>query len=197
MKARRNLARHEGHLLRRVIHISVGIIPFIYYWYGNTILSWLHIRIQTLIIAMIIIVALMEGVRLSRNWIIFGQRQYESKTISSIAWTFVSVGLVVLFTPKIGPHGAGYGVPLIWSLCLGDPIMGEARILNLPTYIVIISGLIIVSLVWLLSAYFLGAPWWIIPLIVPITVLSELINLSWIDDNATMLLIPLAVILIF
>ena len=53
-----------------------------------------------------------------------------------------------------------------------------------------------VRVIWLGCGYFLGTPYWMAILMGPVTMAAELPKLKWIDDNATMLLIPAAVVLI-
>lgn len=183
----KNLTRPPGHLLRRLLHLSCGLIPLIYYWSPFKMEYW--------VICMMLIVAILEAVRLVRGQVLYGQRSYETKRISSFAWTMFAIGLVLMLAPKIGVHGAGIGVPLIWSLAVGDPLVGEARIMRIAPYGVWIIGVLAVAAIWALSAYALATPWWLLLIITPITVLSERYHPSWMDDNAAMLLFPLLCVL--
>ena len=56
------------------------------------------------------------------GWTIVGQRSYEAKQVSALAWGALGVGMVFLLTPE--PE---YAYPLILSLSLGDPLLGELR----------------------------------------------------------------------
>lgn len=190
------LARPEHHCIRRSMHLSIAIFPFIYFWYKDFLSSYLNVNINHLIILLVIAVISLDINRLFKRKLIISQRMYEKHVISSMAWTTVGVSFVLLLAPRIGLHGAAIGVPLILSLAVADPLMGECRILNLAKSMVIAVGLFSVALVWISSAYFLGTPWQLIPFIVPITVASEVISFPWIDDNAMMLLVPLLVLII-
>ena len=52
-------------------------------------------------------------------------------------------------------------------------------------------GLIIAGLIWFLSGFFLGTPYWLAFIMSPLAIASEWPSLKYIDDNATMILIPL------
>lgn len=195
MQTQKNLKREKGYFLRRTIHLSVGIIPIIYYWYDNTLASSLFLTREKIVSLIVAFIILLEAIRLLKGWKIYGQRQYESKQISAATWTAFSVGLVLLLAPKIGIHGAGLGIPLIWSLCLGDPILGEARLMRLSNLVVIIVGFISIALIWLICGIWLETPLWLTLIMAPVIIAAEWPSLAWIDDNATMLLLPLAVLL--
>jgi hypothetical protein len=72
--------------------------------------------------------------------------------------------------------------------------MGEARRHHWPTPLILLIGLAIATGVWLLAVLWLGAPAWLLPFIPPLTILGEWFKLPLIDDNAVMLLLPLAFI---
>jgi hypothetical protein len=188
--------RTHGHLFRRFIHVSVGIIPLLYYWYGDVLASSLSMSLDRLVIILVILITVIEAIRLSCRVTVFGLRNYETKKISSIAWTLFSMGMIFLFSPKIGNHGGGIGIPLIWSLCIADPLMGEARIMGLSPLFIMLIGMLSVAAVWILCVILFSTPAWVIPIIVPVTVAAELIELSWIDDNATILLVPWILLLL-
>ena len=73
--------------------------------------------------------------------------------------------------------------------------MGELRRANWSSKYVIVIAYIGTILIWVSCHYFLGTPLFIAPFIAAIVVASEWPRLTWIDDNATMLLIPLSFIL--
>ena len=89
-----------------------------------------------------------------------------------------------------------YAYPLILSLAFGDPFMGEIRRRGAETKQVIISSIVFISVIWLACWYLFCTPWWLAFIFAPICAFAEMPRLRYIDDNATMLLIPLAGILI-
>jgi len=78
---------------------------------------------------------------------------------------------------------------------LADPLLGEMRILIKSVLWVELLGLVFVLLIWWGCAYWFGISMWWGVLMAPITVGVEWLNLKWIDDNALMLLVPLAVVM--
>ncbi len=188
--------RHHGHLFRRFIHVSIGIIPLLYYWYGEMAAASLSMSLDMLVIIIVILITVIEAIRLLCQVTVFGLRNYETKKISSVAWTLFSIGIIFLFSPKMGNHGGGFGIPLIWSLCIADPLMGEARIMDFSPFFIMLIGMLAVAIVWILCVFLFSTPAWVIPIIVPVTVAAELIEVSWIDDNATILLVPWILLLL-
>ena len=82
--------------------------------------------------------------------------------------------------------------PLILSLSLGDPFLGELRRKGLDSRRVFIIGSIFISLIWVGTWHFVETPILFALLMGPLCVAAEWPRLRWIDDNATMLLIPLS-----
>ena len=86
--------------------------------------------------------------------------------------------------------------PLILSLSLGDPFLGELRRRNINPKNVFIFGTSFVALIWISCYISVDTKPWLALIMAPICVAAEWPRLRWIDDNATMLLIPLSVIII-
>ena len=93
------------------------------------------------------------------------------------------------------PHEA-YAWPLIASLALGDPLMGELRRKDVADQQVMIYATLLLLAIWLVSSFQFGTPVWLCILLAPVCMISEWPRLRYIDDNATMLLIPLALVLL-
>lgn len=189
------LYRSKGHLVRRCIHIAIGVVPFLYYWHGKQIANWMALEPEQLVILIIITILILEGVRLKKKWVIYGQRPYESTHISAAAWSILSVSLVLLLAPKFGIHGAAFGIPLIWSMCIADPIMGEARGLKFSDRSVFFIGVACITIIWLLCFFWLKTPWYYVLFLPIVTAASELLCIPGLDDNALMTLAPLILIL--
>ena len=88
-----------------------------------------------------------------------------------------------------------YAAPLIWGLTFVDPIMGEIKRSKRGMKVAIFGGLITSYIIWFSSSYYLGTPIIASIILAPLTVLGELPTVKWIDDNATMILVPLTVLL--
>ena len=181
----------SGHVLRRGIHLAMSFLPLLYFEFGEDVAEAVSLSLEQVVSSVILIAVLGEALRLRMGWTIVGQRSYEAKQVSALAWGALGVGMVFLLTPN-----AAYAYPLILSLSLGDPLLGELRRKGSSTQTVIWAGVLGIAVIWTACAYFVETPWLLIPLMAPICVAAEWPRLRYIDDNATMLLIPLAVVLI-
>ena len=181
-----------AHLMRRSIHILSGLLPFVYYHFLALIPQHLVISGPQLISAIIMINILIEAIRLRFRVILPGHRDYERMQPSSLAWGLLSMCMVIL----VVPGGSAYAIPIILGYALVDPLLGECRFRKMSVTKVRIIGLIALSAIWLLSSYFIGTLWWFFLFMAPITLAAEHPNLKYVDDNAMMQLIPLAICLI-
>ena len=183
----------RGHIVRRITHISMMVIPFLYYWNGTNISNFFfELEPKQFVSIVAFIFVLVEIVRLRMGFVVFGQRDYESEQISAFFWGGFSVCLVLIISPEVGIQNSAFGFPLILGLTLIDPLMGELRRANWSTRNVIVIAYIGTISIWIFCHYILDTPLFIAPFIAAIVVASEWPRLTWIDDNATMLLIPLS-----
>lgn len=186
----------RGHIVRRITHISMMVIPFLYYWNGTNISNFFfELEPKQFVSIVAFIFVLIEIVRLRMGFVVFGQRDYESEQISAFFWGGFSVCLVLIISPEVGIQNSAFGFPLILGLTLVDPLMGELRRANWSTRNVIVIAYIGTISIWIFCHYILDTPLFIAPFIAAIVVASEWPRLTWIDDNATMLLIPLSFVL--
>ena len=181
----------SGHIFRRIFHISMFIIPYIYFEFGNEVAERIGYSLPEVVSLVIIVAIFGEALRLKFGLTVFGQREYEANQVSALAWGGFAVGMVLLLAPT-----KEYAYPLIFSLSFGDPFMGELRRKGFQTKQVIIFSIIFLTALWLTCWYLFATPWWLALIFAPLCVFSEMPRLRYIDDNATMLLIPLAGILI-
>ena len=177
-----------GHLFRRGFHIGMSFIPLVYYQYAEKLSDILSITEIQLVSLLTLAIVFAEAIRLKLGITIFGQRDYESKQVSALAWGGFAVGLTFLTLAEY-PELVW---PLILSLSLGDPFLGEVRRKGYDSKTVFLSGSIFLILVWMACWYQLGTPILLAFVMAPICVAAEWPRLRWIDDNATMLLIPLS-----
>jgi len=180
-----------GHIFRRVFHISMFLIPVVFFEFGDSFADYLGYSLEEVVSIVILIAIFGEAIRLKLGFTIFGQREYEARQVSALAWGGLAVGMVLLLAPV-----KQYAYPLIFTLSFGDPFMGEIRRMGVETREVVIYSIIFVLVLWLACWYLFATPWWLAFIFAPICVFSEMPRLRYIDDNATMLLIPLAGILI-
>ena len=182
-----------GHAFRRFTHVSMTVIPFIYYLYGQDVADIFSIEAKQLVSIVCILIILTEILRLRFGIVIFGQREYEAEQISALAWGGLAVSLALLLAPGEGDglEAGVYGIPLIVGLTLVDPVMGEIKRTKQDLRMAIYVGLVVSYFVWLGCHFWLGTDIVAAILLAPLTVLGELPKTKDIDDNATMILFPL------
>ena len=179
----------SGHIFRRLFHLVMFIIPVLYFEYGQDLAKKVGMTLDEIVATVVLIAVIGEMIRLKLGFTVFGQREYESKQVSALAWGALAIGLVLLITPT-----KEYAYPLILSLTFGDPFMGELRRKEIESRSVIVAACVLVLGIWLACWYVFGTPIIVCLIVAPITVLAETPRLRYIDDNATMLLIPLAAV---
>lgn len=181
----------SGHVLRRVIHLSMSFIPVLYFEFGEATADAVSLSLSQFVSVVILVAIVGEALRLKFGVTIIGQRAYEAKQVSALAWGAVAVGMVLLLVPE-----KEYAYPLILSLSLGDPLLGEMRRKDFSVSTVIWAGSLGIASIWACCAIWVETPWPLVALMGPMCVAAEWPRLRYIDDNATMLLIPLAFVLI-
>ncbi len=184
-----------GHAFRRLTHVSMASIPYLYYVHGDQISSYFSLEPREFVSAICILILIIEAIRLRTGVVIVGQREYESSQISALAWGAFAVALALLIAPeseKGGMEAGIYGTPIILGMTLVDPVMGEVKRTKKDLRTAIIAGLVVSYSVWLGCHFWIGTEIIAAVLLAPLTVLGELPPTKFIDDNATMVLLPLA-----
>ncbi len=176
-----------GHIARRFFHLSLMLVPFIFYRFLMQVFfpPALHIAL----IIFLFLVILFEFVRIRLGIVLFAQRLHEATHFSAFGWTMLSLGLVLLFSPS-----PAYSFAIIISCALADPLLGELRARQVNSRKIISSGLLVVLLVWSVVAYFCHIAYLWALLMAPVTIAVEWPSLKWIDDNALMMLVPLIIV---
>ena len=183
-----------GHAFRRFTHVSMTAIPFVFYLYGQDFADIVSLDDKQLVSAICMLILFAELIRIRLGIVIFGQREYEADQISALAWGGLAVSLALLLAPGEveGLEAGVYGIPLIAGLTLVDPIMGEIKRIKQDLKLAIYVGLAVSYAVWVGCHFWLGTDIVAAILLAPLTVLGELPKTKDIDDNATMILFPLA-----
>lgn len=181
----------RGHLLRRGIHLSMIGIPYLYFVHGENVADALGRSLPQVVSSVVLIALILESARLKLGLTVFGQRDYEAKQVSALAWGAIGVGFVLLLVP----HEA-YAWPLIASLALGDPFMGELRRKEFTDRQVMVYATVLILVIWLVASFQFGTPLWMAFMLAPVCMIAEWPRLTYIDDNATMVLIPLALVML-
>jgi len=141
-----------------------------------------------------ILIMVIEAIRLRTGIVIVGQREYESRQISALAWGTLSVSLALLVSTDYDLNGIEsglYGIPIIFGLTFVDPIMGEIKRKKKDLKLAIIVGLFVSYFIWISCYFWLGTEIIAVILLAPLTVLGEIPSTEFIDDNATMVLFPM------
>tara|TARA_Y100001970_G_scaffold284657_1_gene402479 strand:+ start:4697 stop:5341 length:645 start_codon:yes stop_codon:yes gene_type:complete len=188
-----------GHAFRRATHVSMSAIPVIYYSSGEQLGDYFSLSPRELVSVIVISILLIELIRLRWGIVVIGQREYESSQISAFAWGGIAVALALLVAPEGDGSGIEkglFGIPLIFGLTFVDPVMGEVKRTKKDLKSAIVAGALVSFTVWVGCHFWLGTPLIASLLLAPLTVLGELPSLKYIDDNATMVLIPLAALVI-
>jgi len=73
----------SGHIFRRIFHISMFIIPFLYFEYGESVSEKLGYTLPEVVSIVIIVAIVGEALRLKFGLTVFGQREYEAKQVSA------------------------------------------------------------------------------------------------------------------
>lgn len=183
-----------GHAFRRLTHVSMASIPYLYYVHGSTISSYFSLQAREFVSVICVLILVTEAVRLRTGIVIVGQREYESSQISALAWGALAVALAILIAPEGESSGMGagkYGAPIILGMTLVDPVMGEVKRKMKDLRAAIILGLVVSYAVWVGCHFWIGTELIAALLLAPLTVLGELPPTRAIDDNATMVLFPL------
>ena len=183
-----------GHAFRRATHVTMAIIPYLYYVHGNDISSYFQLAPNQFVSLVCISILIIEALRLRFGIVIIGQREYESYQISALAWGALAVSLALLISPQKGElmEAGLYGAPIIFGMTIVDPVMGEIKRIKQDLRLAIGIGLLVSYVVWLSCYYWLGTDLIVVALLAPLTVAGELPKTKAIDDNATMILFPLA-----
>lgn len=172
------------------------IFPVLYYFYGDPLAAILKLDKQSLLLLVALLMLLLEFIRIKHQWLFYGQRDYERNYPSAFFWSGIGIVMVLSLAPEYGNQGAAFGLPIIWSLCLGDPLLGESRRLGWPIWTSWLVTGTVLTLIWLLCAVWLGTPW-IYSLWMPwLAIAAEQPALRWVDDNWMMQAIPLAALLL-
>ena len=165
----------KGHLFRRAFHLAMSAIPFVYFEYGEKISDIFGLEVSQFVSAATILLIVIEAIRLKLGFTIFGQRDYEAKQVSALAWGGIAIGLTLIALPD-NPE---FIWPLVLSLSLGDPFLGELRRKGIESRNVVIIGSIFIALIWLVSWNFVDTPILLVAIMGPICVAAEWPRLRW------------------
>jgi hypothetical protein len=187
-----------GHWFRRLTHVGMCVIPFAYHLWGDSIAGNVSMTPSDFVIAVAVFFIVIEVIRIKFGIIIVGQREYEAKQVSALAWGAVAVCLTLILAPQEGEglEAGKYTIPIICGLTFVDPIMGEVKRAKMGMQSAVLVGLAVSYTIWMGSVALFSTPFLVAVLLAPLTVAGEVPRVSWIDDNATMILFPLIALLL-
>lgn len=187
-----------GHWFRRLTHVGMCVIPFAYHLWGDSIAGKVSMTPSDFVIAVAALFIVIEVIRIKFGIIIVGQREYEAKQVSALAWGAVAVCLTLILAPQEGEglEAGKYTIPIICGLTFVDPIMGEVKRAKMGMQSAVLVGLAVSYTIWMGSVALFSTPFLVAVLLAPLTVAGEVPRVSWIDDNATMILFPLIALLL-
>lgn len=174
------------NIVRRFAHgiLSLGII---YYWLPDPLFIEGAHRWYALLGA-VLIASTIEFARLKRKKIFPGMRSYEESRIASYVYAVIGVAVVLSISPDV------VGIPCIIGMAFCDPFAGELRHRGVPEIRIVILAGIAYALLALCSLILIGVNSITIVLLVavmtPLAILSEQIDLKYLDDDLTMLIVP-------
>ena len=179
-----------GHWLRRFIHLSIIIYPWLYYSYGQTVADFLQVSQRGAVIVIVIAMLALELIRICFGLTVWGQRQHETRQLSSFAWTVLGVAVAVLMLPF---H---YAFIVVLTTAIIDPLVGEFRARGFSAWIVELIGLVVAWLIWFAAAYGFGVAWWWVIIMPPVILAVEWPSFTWVDDNFLMMVVPTLILFI-
>lgn len=194
MTVKQTIGGVKGHWMRRLVHVTMIILPVLYFHYGAVWAGFLALTPVQLLMAVLLVILLFEALRLHFGWLLFGQRAHERYLPSSFVWGAGAICITMAGVPGGYENGFAFALPLIAVLAIVDPLVGECRRLQCPAWLVACIGYWVGFVIWALAAWHFQFSLWSVPIMPAVAVAAEWPQLKCIDDNAAMLLLPLLVL---
>jgi hypothetical protein len=176
----------RGNLFRRLTHVmlSLGII---YYWLPDPL--WTEgVPKWTGLLAAVFLACLIEFARMKHRKLLTGMRAYEERRVGGYLYAVIGMAIVLWISPDI------VGIPCIIGMACCDPIAGELRWRKIPETRVALLAAVVYALIAFSSLSILeteiGTMILLIATLTPIAILSEQIDIQYLDDDLTMLVFP-------
>jgi len=195
----------RGHIARRIWHLVMfGVTPILFYILEDLAEAWNTTCVRIISVTTMIIITV-EALRLKYGIAVFAMRTYEKKVISAMFWGTFGVCLIMLAAPyRPGVDPATFedkvwiGAPIIWSLGVVDPLIGELKHRNWSLLNRSCIGASVALVIFVISYFAVDTPWWFSLLYPEMIVLAEYGGgVLRIDDNGLMLLLPLLMTYVF
>lgn len=173
-----------GQRFRRVLHISMVIVPLVYYYLLFSLTTPMQLLLVLFYVQLLVLVV--EGVRLASGALFFGQRAHERNQLSSFAAGSIGLFLVLLFAPS-----PIIGVAIIASCAFADPFAGWLRAHTQCVRRSMLGTWLLVTLIWLICHWYGGLSLSLCICLPPIIAMAEHCQQHYIDDNFLMMILPL------
>jgi len=203
----------RGHICRRLCHVGISslspllffILPALEDFVPGMDAELSPSKLVSIIAALNLAA---ELYRLKCGVLFYGQRTYEKDILSAQFWGGMGICLVLLGSPRLPDfqgesgvfqHRIWIGGPLLWSMSIVDPVIGELKRSGIsPKNRSFIGCLLCATIFAICTLTGLGTPWWFGLVYPPIIVFAEFAgSVVRIDDNGLMLIVPLLMTYVF
>ena len=98
--AKHSVGGINGHIFRRFTHVIMCLVPILYYTRGDQLSDLFSVEPNQFVTYCLLILIFLEIIRLYFGIIIIGQREYEAKQVSALAWGAFAVCLALIISPE-------------------------------------------------------------------------------------------------
>lgn len=176
--------------LRRFCHIACSCIPFFYFLVLSPQLNHSETVLHQLLLSVLAMILMLDGARVAFGVTVIGQRDYEHHRYASLTGLLVGIVLVLWWAPY---HQLA--IAIILTATLVDPVMGIMRRCDCSLLIRCVVGVSLVILLWVGVGVLEVMSMTYIFMLAMLTVFIENYQLTWLDDNLLVQVIPLGVVL--
>jgi len=181
----------HGEYLRRFCHIACSCIPVFYFLILSPQLNHSEIVLHQLLLSALAMILMLDGARVAFGVTVIGQRDYEYHRYASLTGLLVGMVLVLWWAPY---HQLA--IAIILTATLVDPVMGVMRRCDCSLLIRCVVGVSLVILLWVGVGVLEVMSMICVVMLAVLTVFIENYQLTWLDDNFLIQVIPLSVVLV-
>lgn len=178
---------------RRIFHLCAPV--FLLYYLVPFDMWGIGVTKQFTLLMTLFIVLIIEAIRMYREKIFFGLRDYEGRQISAYAWAGVGITLAFLFFSKT------FVVPVIFAMAWIDPLIGELKKREGKILYPILPAICYAVIFFLFVFYLSDLNIIIVLILTTIGTLSALLaeypHIKYIDDDFLMIIVPLFTVTLF
>jgi hypothetical protein len=181
-----------GHRLRRIVHLTLVVIPFLYYDVLAPLCAWFGWSHQWVAIAIGGSLLGFDIARIVTGFHVWGQRPYEERRLSGLGYAVLgALAVLLLLRDSRAVSAKAYAVPIFGVAGLVDPLLGELRARGWELAARYAVGWLTAALLWCVSSWCFGTPWICTVLIPGLVLIGEGRQYRLLDDNFTNFVLPL------